>query len=67
VTVRAYLCILLPLASGLLCHWRYRQITRTGVGPIRLYRVSRLYLFAGWYCYGLATGSVILFVTWALT
>lgn len=67
MTVLAFLCILIPLANGLLCHWRYRQITRHGVGPIKLYHVSRLYWAAGWFFYGAATANSILFITWALT
>lgn len=67
VTVRAYLSILAPLAIGLLCHWRYWRLSRPGIGPIRLYHVSRSYLGAAWFCYGMATSSAALFVIWAVT
>jgi hypothetical protein len=65
VTVRAYLCILIPLASGLLCHWRYRQLSRPGIG-YKMYTIGR-YRFWAWFLYGAATANAILFVTWAVT
>jgi hypothetical protein len=67
MTVRAYLCILIPLASGFLCHWRYRQISRRGVGPISIYHRQLVYRAAAWFCYGAATANAILFLTWAVT
>jgi hypothetical protein len=67
VTVRAYLCILIPLASGLLCHWRYRQLSRVPVSPISIYRRQQALYRTAWFCYGMATCSLVLFVTWAVT
>jgi hypothetical protein len=66
VTVRAYLCILIPLASGALCHWRYWQLAHVSISSANIFRRTR-YRSAAWFCYGMATSSAILFVTWAVT